>query len=91
MVQVDFPVYVLSKHKQNPLRITKDNNSNRIGPYLLIFFPNIYLVDIKVFAKFDEIPSLPVQQKSKRRGRTNGWMDNVKTVHTPTNTVCQGV
>ena len=32
VVQVDFPAYALSMHKQNALRITKGNNSNRIGP-----------------------------------------------------------
>ena len=53
MVQVDFPAYALSIHKQNASRITKGNNSNRIGPS--------FFVDMNVFAKFDEIPSLPVQ------------------------------
>ena len=32
VVQVDFLTYALSIHEQNPLRITKGNNSNRIGP-----------------------------------------------------------
>ena len=32
VAQVDFPAYALAMHKQNPLRITKGNNSNRIGP-----------------------------------------------------------
>ena len=32
VVQVDFPAYALSMHKQNAVRITKGNNSNRIGP-----------------------------------------------------------
>ena len=32
VVQVDFPAYALSMHEQNALRITKGNNSNRIGP-----------------------------------------------------------
>ena len=32
VVQVDFPAYALSMHKQNALRITKGNTSNRIGP-----------------------------------------------------------
>ena len=33
-------------------------------------------MDINVFAKFDESPSLPFQdikEKTKHRGRTNGW------------------
>ena len=59
MVQVDFPAYALSMHKQNALRITKGNNSNRIGPSSV--YKNVHLVDINVSAKFDEIPSLTVQ------------------------------
>ena len=44
---------------------------------------NVHLVVINVFAKFYEIPSLLFQdiEKPKRCGRTNGWMDNVKTVY----------
>ena len=120
MVQVDFPAYALSIHKQNALRITKGNNSNKIGPspfFILIqmfilwismclqslmkfhhclfkilkknqnvvdkelqraitltelapspYFSiiNDHLVDINVFAKSDEIPSLPVQVIMKK-------------------------
>ena len=44
-------------------RITKGNNSNRIGPgpgpkYFSIL--NVHLGDINVFAESDEIPLLPV-------------------------------
>ena len=62
MVQVDFPAYALSIHKQNALRITKGNNSNKIGPQPF-FYSNtkVHLVDIDVLSKFDEIPSFPVQ------------------------------
>ena len=57
MVQVDFPTYALSIHKQNALRITKGNNSNKISPYSPFYSnTNVHLVDINVFAKFDEIP-----------------------------------
>ena len=31
------------------------------SPYFSITCINVHLVDINVFAKFDEIPSLPVQ------------------------------
>ena len=51
VVEVNFPAYALSIHKQNALRITKGNNSNT----------NVHLVGINVFTTFDEIPSLPVQ------------------------------
>ena len=62
-------------HKQNPLRITKGNNSHRIGPKPLFFNDNVYLEDINVFARSDEISSLPVEnikEKPKRCGRTDG-------------------
>ena len=52
-------------------------------------FDEIHLLDINVFAKCYEIPSLPFQdiEKPKRRGRT----DNVQTIYSPhTNTVCGG-
>ena len=77
--------------KTDRLRITKGNNSKRIGPYFSII--NVHLVDINVFAKFYEIPSLPFQdiEKPKRRGRINGWM-NVHENNIPhlpdTNTSC---
>ena len=48
---------------------------------------------MKVFAKFDEIPSmiLEVLKETKRYGHTDGRSDNVKTVYPPTNTVCGGI
>ena len=52
---------------------------------------------MKVFAKFDEIPSmiLEVIKETKRYGHTFGRSfvrsDNVKTVYPPTNTVCGGI
>ena len=55
---------------------------------------------MKLFAKFDEIPSTTLQdiKETKRYGhtfvrlfvRSFGRMDNVKTVYPPTNTVCGG-
>ena len=38
---------------------------------------NVHPLDINVFAKFYEIPSLPFQdiEKQKHRRRTNGWTD----------------
>ena len=56
---------------------------------------------MKVFAKFDEIPSRTLQdiKETKRYGhnfvrssvRSDRRTDNVKTVYTPTNTVCGGI
>ena len=52
---------------------------------------------MNVFAKFDEIPSMNIQdiKETKRYGRTVGRSfvrtDNVKTVYPPTNTVCGGI
>ena len=59
---------------QNPLRITKGNNSNSIGPKPLIFISSIGHVHMNVFAKFDEIPSMILQdiKETKRYGHTDG-------------------
>ena len=77
---------------QKPLRITKGNNSHRNGPLSLLFIIIICPVDMNVYARFDEIPSITLKdiKKIKRYGRTDGWTDNVKTVYPPTNTVCGG-
>ena len=71
-----------------PLRITKGNNSHRNGPSSLLFIIIICPVDMNVYARFDEIPSITLKdiKKTKRYGRT----DNVKTVYPSTNTVCGG-
>ena len=47
---------------------------------------------MKVFAKFDEIPSRTFQdiKETKRHGHTFVLTDNMKTVFPPTNTVCGG-
>ena len=55
---------------------------------------------MNVFAKFDEIPSMTLQdiKETKRYGhtfvrsfvRSFGRTDNMKTVYPPTNTVCGG-
>ena len=55
---------------------------------------------MNVFAKFDEIPSMILQdiRETKRYGHTDGRSfgrsvgrsDNVKTVYPPTNKVCGG-
>ena len=70
-----------------PLRITKGNNSHRNGSSSLLFIIIICPVDMNVYARFDEIPSITLEdiKKTKRYG----WTD-VKTVYPPTNTVCGG-
>ena len=81
-----------------PLRITKGNNSHRNGPSSLLFIIIICPLDMNVYARFDEIPSITLKdiKKTKRYrrmdARTDGWTDNLKTVyvHAPTNTVCGG-
>ena len=51
---------------------------------------------MNVFAKFDEIPSMVLQdiKETKRYGHTDGRSvgrsDNLKTVYPPTNKVCGG-
>ena len=50
------------------------------------------LVHMNVIAKFDQIPSMTLQdiKETKRFGHTFVRTDNVKTVYPPTNTVCGG-
>ena len=54
MVQVDFPAYAPSIHKQNGLELQKAI-THRIGSSPNFSIINVHLVDINVFAKFDEI------------------------------------
>ena len=63
-----------------------------MAPSPYFFNISICPVDMKVHARFDEIPfmTLKVIKKTKRNGRTDGRTDNVKTVYPPTNTVCGG-
>ena len=57
------------------------------SPY--IFIISIRLVDMNVFARFDEIPSMTLQaiKETKRNRRTDGWpdgwTDKVETVYPP--------
>ena len=55
-----------------PLRITKGNSSHRNGPSSLLFIIIICPVDMNVYARFDEIPSITLKdvKKTKRNGRT---------------------
>ena len=60
-----------------PLRITKGNNSHRNGPSSLLFIIIIYPVDMNVYARFDEFPSITLKdiKKTKRYGRTDARTD----------------
>ena len=57
-----------------PLRITKGNNSHRNGPSSCLFIIIINPVDMNVYARFDEIPSITLKdiKKTKRYGRMDG-------------------
>ena len=59
-----------------PLRITKGNNSHRNGPSSLLFIMIICLVDMNVYARFDEIPSITLKDTKKTKMlRTDGRTD----------------
>ena len=81
VVQIDFPTCALSIHnKQNPLRviITKGNNSKQNWPLSIFSNTNVPLADSNVFAKFDEMPSLPVQDIYKEKTKCCGQIKNYK-------------
>ena len=67
-----------------------------MAPSPYIFIISIGPVDMIKYARFDEILSMTLKdiKETKRYGRadgrTDGRMDNVKTVYPPTNTVCGG-
>ena len=71
-----------------PLRITKGNNSHRNGPSSCLFIIIIYPVDMNVYARFDEIPSITLKdiKKTKRYGRMDGRMDGRTVDGWPTDT-----
>ena len=58
VVGVDRHIKALYLHIQKPLRITKENNSHRNGPYPLLFALCICPVNMNVYALFDEILSM---------------------------------
>ena len=68
---------IKEKPKCRGLRLTKGNNSNRIGPpspYLSII--NVHFVDINVFAKFYEFHHCLfkiLKHQNVADGRNNGW------------------
>ena len=71
-------------HIHKPLRITKGNNSHRNGPSSLLFIIIICPIDMNVYARFDEIPSIILEdiKKTKRlrtHGRTDGRTDGRTT------------
>ena len=58
-----------------------------------MFISPICLVHMKVFAKFDKIPSMTLQDTKETLSfvLSSVRTDNVKTVYPPTNTVCGGI
>ena len=74
-LQVLYKILFMYIHK--PLRITKGNNSHRNGPSSLLFILIICPVDMKVYARFDEIPSIILEdiKKTKCYGQTDTRTD----------------
>ena len=64
-----------------PLRITKGNYSHGNSPLSLLFIIIICPVDMNVYARFDEIPSITLKdiKKAKRYGWTHGRTDGRTT------------
>ena len=77
--------YIKSQHKhkslyKKPFRTTKGNNSNIVlapGPYFYV--KSICFVYTNMFAKFDEIPAMTLQniKETKRYRRTHGQRENI--------------
>ena len=74
VVRVDWHACALSMHKQNPLSITRAITLIELDPNSYFFIINVYLEDINVFARSDEIPSLPVENM-KEKPKCCRWTD----------------
>ena len=63
-----------------------------MAPSPYIFIISIGPVDIIMYARFDEIPSMTLKdiKETKGYGRTDGWTDGRENSISPTNTVCGG-
>ena len=59
-----------------------------MAPSPYIFIISISPVDMNEYARFDEIPSMTL--KDIKETKRYEWTDNMKTVYSPTNTVCRG-
>ena len=81
--------------KLHHFRFIKDEYLQRaITLKELVPGPYFSIIDINVFAKFYEIPSLPFQdiEKPKCRGRMDGQCENsIPPPPPPPQTVCRGV
>ena len=83
VVQVDFPAYALSMHKQTALKLQRTITLTELAPNPFYSNTNVHLMDINVFAKCDEIPSLPVQdikEKTKCCGLRTTKGNNSKRI-----------
>ena len=88
--------YQLSIHSQNLMKfnhclfkLLRKTQTEELAPSHYFSIINVHLVDINMFTKFYEIPSLPFKdiEKPKRRKRTDGGNDgrtDVKKVYPPT-------
>ena len=72
---------ICTMYKQNSLRMTKSNNSLRIGPYPYFSIINIHLVDINVFAEIPPWPVQDIKEKPNCCGWKYGQTDNMKTAY----------
>ena len=82
---------ILFMYIDKPLRITKGNNSHRNRPSSLLFIIIICPVDMNVYARFDEIPSITLKDIKKRKpygqtdvltdGRMDGQRENSIPAH----------
>ena len=61
-------LYINKKHQELQRAITL----TELAPSPFYSNTNVHLVDINVFAKFDEIPSLPVQDIKKKKTKCRG-------------------
>ena len=84
LLKFHYCLFKILKKNQNVVdkELQRAITKTKLAPSPYFSITNVHLVDINVFAKFYEIPSLPFQEKLKKvaDGRQNGRM-YVKTVY----------
>ena len=84
---MDYNSKSINPYIKSHLELQREITLIELPPSFYFFAKSILLAYINLFAKFDEIPAMTLQdiKETKRYGRTDTCMYNVKTVY-PTQT-----
>ena len=84
---MDYNSIGINTYIKSHLELQREITLRELALSFTFLFKSICLVYMNMFAKFDEIPAMTLQDFE---GNKTLWMDNVKTVYPP-QTVCGGI